>query len=279
MPSPKLPTKMSDPAFNNILNGVIAGAAILGVGTMLVRGALSERALNLGPDRDLGLDPIYYITGAIGVSMYVMLMILFGSVGQGNLTCAIQVLPMLLIGLLIGVTMQQDMGPLKLGLIPRRPLRDLRWSLIAIPAAFALASTTGLAVHQVSEWFGQPVNPVGHESLKRLLEDDTGKELMTILISAVILAPLLEEPVFRGVLQTCLMRLQGGRRWPALVLTSLLFSVTHAWVVPWQNLVPLFVLGLVFGYVYERTGSLMTAVLTHAGFNAINVGIVVAMKM
>ena len=46
--------------------------------------------------------------------------------------------------------------------------------------------------------------------------------------------------------------------------------VIHASVVPWQGLVSLFVLGLVFGYLYERTGSLLTPVIAHAVFNSFN---------
>jgi membrane protease YdiL (CAAX protease family) len=43
--------------------------------------------------------------------------------------------------------------------------------------------------------------------------------------------------------------------------------------VPWQGLIPLFVLGITFGYLYERTGSLLPPILAHAIFNAANIGI------
>lgn len=62
-------------------------------------------------------------------------------------------------------------------------------------------------------------------------------------------------------------------RWPALLVASAVFSVIHFSVVPWQGLISLFVLGLVFGYVYERTGSLLTPILAHAVFNAANITI------
>jgi len=47
--------------------------------------------------------------------------------------------------------------------------------------------------------------------------------------------------------------------------SSLLFAVVHA--PQWPAPIPLFVLALVIGSVYHRTGSLITAIFMHATFN------------
>jgi len=43
----------------------------------------------------------------------------------------------------------------------------------------------------------------------------------------------------------------------------------------WQVLPSLFVLAVVLGWLYERTGSLLPSVLVHMGFNAINIALAV----
>jgi membrane protease YdiL (CAAX protease family) len=56
--------------------------------------------------------------------------------------------------------------------------------------------------------------------------------------------------------------------WLAIVVTSLLFGAVHA--PQWPSPIPLFVLALVIGAVYQRTGSLVAAVFIHATFNGLS---------
>lgn len=61
----------------------------------------------------------------------------------------------------------------------------------------------------------------------------------------------------------------GAAAWPAwaaIFLTSLAFASAHeAWTAP-----IIFVLSVMLGYVYERTGSLWTSIVVHAGFNILS---------
>jgi hypothetical protein len=277
---------MDPERFGTILNLAVAALALLTLGALIARGALRERTLALGPDRDLGLARVEYVFGVVLVCGYVGLMLASGWARQAQgdaqeSSALIQALaalsmfaPMIIVGLMVGRAMNADAGFRKIGLAPRHPARDIGWGAAAVPVAVALAWSAGTAMVLISEWLGWGVSESGHKTLERLSDDPSRAFIVQVFISAAILAPLLEEPVFRGVLQTAVMRLFHGRRWPALVIASALFSLTHWWVVPWQNLVPLFVLGLVFGYLYERTGSLLAPVLAHAGFNAINIAMV-----
>jgi len=88
----------------------------------------------------------------------------------------------------------------------------------------------------------------------------------SIVLSAVVLAPLAEELFFRGMLQSMLRRVIG-RPWPAVVITSAAFAAVHFSTL--QDIPALFVLSLVLGYNYERTGRLTAAVAIHALFNGI----------
>lgn len=259
----------------------VNAVAIGSLGVLIAAGALREQTLAAGPSRDLGLPRTVYICGALLTCLYVMLMLTLGATGASAALIAVQLIPFALIGLMIGQLMRVGNGDgsgfYAIGLVPTRPRRDLGWALAAAVIGFALAGAMSNAIVSALHWLGAPPPPqVVHKTLETLRENFSQQVLISVIVSAVILAPLLEELVFRGILQTSLLRLLGGRRWPALLLASAIFALTHGGVVTWHGLLPLMVIGLVFGYVYERTGSLLAAILTHALFNAANIAIAVA---
>lgn len=84
-------------------------------------------------------------------------------------------------------------------------------------------------------------------------------------LAAVLLAPAVEETIFRGIMYPYLKQRVGALA--AVSVTSLIFAAIH------MNLVifiPLVFLGFVLTWLYERTDSLLTPILTHAVFNAAN---------
>ena len=85
----------------------------------------------------------------------------------------------------------------------------------------------------------------------------------------VLVAPWLEEIVFRGFLYAAFERAHG--RWVALVVTSALFAVPHGsqygW--QWQQLSILLAVGLVFGLIRMRSGSTKATTLVHAAYNGL----------
>lgn len=81
----------------------------------------------------------------------------------------------------------------------------------------------------------------------------------SMFFTIVVVAPLMEELLFRGLILRGL--LGRFRPWVAVLLSAMLFGLMH--VNPWQ-MVPTFFLGLVFGWFYLRTGSLWPCVAAHA---------------
>jgi membrane protease YdiL (CAAX protease family) len=83
--------------------------------------------------------------------------------------------------------------------------------------------------------------------------------------AAVVLAPLFEESLFRGILYPAFRN--RGHRWMGLWFTALLFGVIH-----WNlaAFIPLTFLAVVFTWMYERTGNLLAPMAAHGVFNAIN---------
>ena len=89
-------------------------------------------------------------------------------------------------------------------------------------------------------------------------------KLLSRILLLVIIAPLTEELLFRGIILRGL--LSRHRPAVAVVLTALLFAALHC--NPWQFLSPLF-LGIAFGWFYLRTGSVGLCVLAHAFSNGL----------
>ena len=104
-----------------------------------------------------------------------------------------------------------------------------------------------------------------HPMLEALMHVSNGWKAL-VAFSAIVMAPLVEEIFFRGLLQSMLRRyLQNP--WLAIVLASAVFAVMHL-ETP-QNAIPLIALSLVLGYNYERTGRLTSPILIHVLFNAV----------
>jgi len=84
-------------------------------------------------------------------------------------------------------------------------------------------------------------------------------------VMAVIVAPLVEEVVFRGLLYRILRGYFG--RVGALLFTAALFAAIHGNA---PTLIPLMILSTVLTIGLERSGSLIVCILGHAIFNAVS---------
>lgn len=84
-----------------------------------------------------------------------------------------------------------------------------------------------------------------------------------LVIAAVILAPIVEELIFRG----CLYRFLKSQTTllPAQITSGIFFSMIH-----WNLLsfLPLVLVGIFLARIYEKTGSILVAIWFHAFFNA-----------
>lgn len=101
------------------------------------------------------------------------------------------------------------------------------------------------------------------ESAQRLYEAADGWWLVGLVLMVVLGAPVVEEIVYRGLLQGALVR--RVRPAVAVVAVAALFALVHFRPVQYPGL---FVFGLVLGLCALRTGRLGMAIAAHAGFNA-----------
>ncbi|MEN3940499.1 type II CAAX endopeptidase family protein [Prosthecobacter sp. SYSU 5D2] len=89
-----------------------------------------------------------------------------------------------------------------------------------------------------------------------------------LVIAAAIVAPIVEEVIFRGFIYGVIKRFTDG--YFAALCSALLFAVVHFHI---GSMIPLAILALVFCAAYERTGSLAVPILMHAVFNGTSIAL------
>ena len=94
--------------------------------------------------------------------------------------------------------------------------------------------------------------------LEEALKSLTNGPLWASILSVSIFAPLFEEWLCRGLVLRGLMNKMNPAG--AICISAAFFAILH--MNPWQA-IPAFILGLLFGYVYYRTGSLKLTMLMH----------------
>jgi hypothetical protein len=92
------------------------------------------------------------------------------------------------------------------------------------------------------------------------------------VLDACVFAPLLEEPLFRGVLYGTLRLCLGPA--PATLASAALFALAHGYGA--VGFASVFVSGVLWAVAYERTRSLLPGMLAHAASNVQATAIVLA---
>lgn len=154
-----------------------------------------------------------------------------------------------------------------LGLAPLRPRRDLAVALAGW--AFVLAPLLALAAAL------NAVVAYDHPVVSLLGETRTLRAVAIVVTAAVIAAPIAEELFFRRILLGWLdNQLPSRDSALAILISATAFALAHQG----QGLayLPLLPLGLVLGFIAQRTGSIIPCMLLHSLFNAVSVGMLLA---
>ena len=135
-------------------------------------------------------------------------------------------------------------------------------ALIFLPLGWGLQQASALVMTHLPHFNMEPQEQLSVHVL-RVSMSWAGR--ITLGATAVLLAPVAEEILFRGILYPAVK--QAGFPRLALWGTTLLFAAVHMNVV---TFVPLAVLALVLTALYERTNNLLAPITAHALFNALN---------
>ncbi len=139
----------------------------------------------------------------------------------------------------------------------------LRKAAITFMIALPVAMWLGSASAQCLEWFDIPAEP--QTAVKTLQETSSWAQRLYFGAVAILLAPVVEEFLFRGVLFPSIRQL--GYPKFAFWGTSVLFGAFHGNLL---TFVPLTFLAVLLTGLYERTGVLLAPMLAHSLFNAAN---------
>ena len=180
------------------------------------------------------------------------------------------------------------------GLNPKTIPRDFLTSFLNLLAVWPLVMAALVLTIYVGRLIWGPQFDLGrHEELELIRQYSQLPLQISVFVVAVVMAPILEELLFRGMLQTMLRSLiQSHRRpevaqaipggnwcgpkspcgavgaWLSIAAGAALFAIAHANTGHWPAL---FILGVCLGYAYEKSGSLLRPIFIHSIFNAIMV--------
>ena len=112
-----------------------------------------------------------------------------------------------------------------------------------------------------------------HSFLKLLQGTDGLEVAFWIFLAAAVLAPLVEELMFRVVLQGWLETKIAPNY--AIGLPAVFFCAIHGW----PDSIPLLPLALILGYTFQRTHSYIAVISTHFFFNFSNLLLVMMAKI
>ncbi len=164
---------------------------------------------------------------------------------------------------------------------PESTLRSLGIGVIAILALFPIIEVAGSLGAILQEALqGSPPDPVAHQTLKLLTQAPIEGWWWMIAGGAIVMAPIIEEILYRGIIQQSLRRLKVPRWW-AILATSAGFTLMHIPVLSEDamiaSLLMLMFASIGFGWIRERTGQMAPSILAHMLFNLINVILAITM--
>ena len=138
--------------------------------------------------------------------------------------------------------------PLTRGYLLSKPWGTLLWV-----ALFSLGTIIPLSF--LYEQLGIEMDENTQQIITSMMKEPWG------YVAIGILAPLAEEVVFRGaILRTLLGIMSKKNHWVAIMISAAIFGIVHANLAQFINAL---LMGLILGWMYYRTGSLVPGILLH----------------
>lgn len=152
----------------------------------------------------------------------------------------------------------------------RRPVRPAFYllAILLLLLAFPFELWLGILNRQIPmpAWTIK-AEEAAERQLKTLLTAKNSLDLLFNLVVVAVVPGIFEEMFFRGVVQRLLIRMTN-KPWLGICIAAAIFSFMHF---EFLGFLPRFFLGILLGAAYWYSGSLWTAIVAHALFNAIQV--------
>lgn len=199
------------------------------------------------------LAPLLWIAAAFGFYLTVALV---GTLVSGSATVASAVA---YVAIFIAVVLWRRARPAWVRLPATGPPRRSEhsfWSLVVL-SLISCWITGQLAASWV-------YRNLGSAQYEQSVAAQAETPLLLLMVSAIVLAPVGEEALLRGVAYPMVRKLFTPMI--AAVVTSTVFALIHGNLVQIMVAIPL---GVLLAFVYERTQRLMPVIVLHAFFNAL----------
>lgn len=138
--------------------------------------------------------------------------------------------------------------------------KDIGLSFAGIVLYFLLAALALAAAQLIPAFNATQTQDVGVSALL------FGGNLSMAFFILVVLTPLCEEVIFRGILYGQLRRFKKIPWWIVALIVSMLFGLAHG---QWNVGIDVFCLSMVACALYELTGSIWSGILLHMMKNAV----------
>lgn len=109
------------------------------------------------------------------------------------------------------------------------------------------------------------LDTANNEALRQLMSG-SHESMLLMLLAAVVFSPIAEELIFRGLVMNFFFK--DDAFWPPILLSGLFFTLAHSSTTPISYLI-YFYMGVVFAFIYRRTGNLRNTILLHSLNNLI----------
>ncbi len=140
------------------------------------------------------------------------------------------------------------------------------WPIWKIIVGVVLVSVAGIAGNYLIQISGLQDIFTFYQKIEDLTFSNQNPIILTL--ATVIIGPIAEELTFRGLVQ------RRARIWlkpgTAIVISSLIFGLAHMNMI---QLIYAFGIGLLLGYLYEKSGNLIAPILAHMAANAVTIAI------
>lgn len=136
--------------------------------------------------------------------------------------------------------------------------------LVALLAGFALHFLVTETANVIETFVPRPIE--AKLRMAALLSPRTLLEGTALVLAVIVVAPIAEELLFRGLVLPRLAQRVGTLE--AMLLSAMLFGTAHATGGP-HAMVPATLAGLVLAYVARARRSVITSIAVHAGSNAV----------
>ncbi|MBL7073377.1 MAG: CPBP family intramembrane metalloprotease [Candidatus Omnitrophica bacterium] len=157
------------------------------------------------------------------------------------------------------------------GLTSKGFVKSVCYAAIGYVAIIPILFGIMIATFYITEFFKvqMPVQSV----VRIFINEKNTTVLFFSTIFAAIFGPVAEEIFFRGFMYKAVKKKMGAA--VAVIITSVVFSLLHAHIV---GIVPIFALGVLLAYLYEKTGSLTASIAVHISHNLAMVVLVFFMR-